>query len=176
MLPIAGRPILDYLLDWLREQGIGEVAINLHYRPDAIRQHVGDGSARGLRVTYSEEPRLLGSAGALRPLAEFLGAGGAPFAAVYGDTLTTAPLAPLFELHRDLGADLTMALIEHPTPSEAGVVELVDRRPWRGGEAGRVTRLVEKPRPEEVFSRIASAGICVVEPGAIALVPSEGAF
>src|SRR5437764_7241255 len=123
MLPIAGRPILDYLLLWLREHGVGEVAINLHYRPEAIRQHVGDGSTLGLRVIYSEEPRLLGSAGALRPLRAFLAGDGAPFVAVYGDTLTTLPLAPLLELHRGAGADLTMALLDHPTPREAGIVE-----------------------------------------------------
>src|SRR5262245_27374132 len=148
MLPVAGRPILEYLLLWLREQGVGEVAINLHYRGDAIRGHVGDGATLGLRVTYSEEPRLLGSAGAMRPLRDFLAGPGGPFVAVYGDTLTTMPLAPLLALHRDADAGLTMALLDHARPTEAGVVELVERRPWHGGERGRVVRLVEKPRPE----------------------------
>lgn len=170
MLEIGGRPILAYILTWLREQGIGEVAINLYYRPEAIVEQIGDGAALGLRVTYSREPSLLGSAGALRPLGAYLA--GAPFVAVYGDTLATLALAPLFELHARVRPAATMALVDHPRPTEAGIVQLDDREPWHGGLAGRVARLVEKPAPDRVFSRIANAGIVVIEPSAIGCVPA----
>lgn len=172
MLPVAGSPILFYLLTWLREQGIADVAINLHYQPAAIVDTFGDGAALGLRLIYSAEDALLGSAGALRPLAGFLGRGS--FVAVYGDTLTTLPLTPLIELHDEVRPAVTMAVMEHPRPTEAGIVELVDRRPWHRGEAGRVIRLVEKPRPEQLFSTIANAGIFVFAPEVLNLVPPQG--
>jgi hypothetical protein len=66
MLPIAGRPLLEHLVALLAAHGIREIAINLHYHPEAIVDHLGDGSRFGVRITYSHEPRLLGSAGAAR--------------------------------------------------------------------------------------------------------------
>lgn len=171
MLPVGDAPVLDYILRWLAEQGVREVGINLHYRPEAIVRYVGRGERFGLRVAYSHERLLLGSAGALPGLLRQLGSSDAPIVAVYGDTLTTMPLGPLVELHRERDAALTMALIDHPNPTEAGVVDLVDRAKWHEGLAGRVARLVEKPAPDQVFSRIASAGVCVLDPSAVGFVP-----
>ncbi|TAK21287.1 MAG: NDP-sugar synthase [Chloroflexota bacterium] len=169
MLPVAGRPILAYLLEWLAEQGVQTVAINLHHRPDALTREIGDGAAFGLRVAYTREPSLLGSAGALRPMASILTE---TFVAIYGDTLTTLPLEPLTRLHSESGALFTMALIDHPRPTEAGIVALEDTKPWHGGLAGRVMRILEKPRPDEIFSTIANAGIFIIDPAAIELVPA----
>jgi NDP-sugar pyrophosphorylase family protein len=171
MLPVAGTPILGYLLSWLRNQGVSEVGINLHYRPEAITGYVGDGSAFGLRVRYSLEPKLLGSAGALVPLRSFL-QGDEPVVAVYGDTLTILPLAPLAKWHRRSGSALTMAVMEHPRPTEAGIVELRSGIPWYGGVAGEVTRILEKPEPHQVFSSIASAGVFVFQPSVVASLPT----
>jgi NDP-sugar pyrophosphorylase family protein len=176
LLDVAGRPILEYILEWLRAQGIREVAINLHYRADAVVQALGDGARLGLRIVYSHEPELLGSAGALRQLAPFLAPAGSqrPFAAVYGDVLTTLPLAPLLALHERVEPTMTMAVMDHPRPTEAGIVEFVGRETWHGGEAGRVTRIVEKPTPEQVFSTLANAGVFVFSPSVVDLVPASG--
>lgn len=175
MVPVAGRPILDYILEWLRDQGVEQVGINLHYMPDAITSHLGS-TRYGLSFRYSAERVLLGSAGALRPLRNFLAAGSDPtFAAVYGDTLSTLPLGPLATWHRESGAALTMAVMDHPKPTEAGIVELVGTRPWSGGLAGQVTRIKEKPAPEEVFSTVANAGVFVMDAEVIEHVPESGA-
>jgi NDP-sugar pyrophosphorylase family protein len=176
LLDVAGRPVLEYILEWLREQGLREVGINLHHRADAVVQALGDGARLGLRVTYSREPELLGSAGALRPLAPFLAPNGSerPFVAVYGDVLTTLPLAPLLKLHERERPAMTMAVMNHPRPTEAGIVEFVAAESWRGGEAGRVTRIVEKPAPDQVFSTIANAGVFVFSPRVLDFVPPSG--
>jgi NDP-sugar pyrophosphorylase family protein len=176
LLTVAGRSILEYILGWLREQGVREVAINLHYRADAVVRALGDGARLGLRIAYSHEPELLGSAGALRPLAPFLVPAGSerPFVAVYGDVLTTLPLAPLLALHERVQPTMTMAVMDHPRPTEAGIVEFVGGEDWHGGEAGRVTRIVEKPTPEQVFSTIANAGVFVFSPSVLDLVPASG--
>jgi len=160
MVPVAGRPVLRYLLEWLRAYGIQEVAINLHYRPEAIRGALGDGAALGVRLTYSYEARLLGSAGALGPLASFLDC---PFVVVYGDVLTTLDLAALAAAHRRGGAPLTLALYEADNPTECGIVGTDPPALAPGGD-GRVVRFVEKPAPEEVFSTLANAGVYLAQP------------
>src|SRR5205085_1708392 len=71
MLPIAGRPILEHLVLLLRNHGVTEIAINLHYKSEVITNHFGDGSGLGVKITYSPESVLLGSAGAAKQLEPF---------------------------------------------------------------------------------------------------------
>src|SRR5215203_3419239 len=71
MLPLGGKPLLEHTLRWLRDAGITDVAVNLHHCPQAIPDHIGDGSQLGLSVRYSYEARLLGSAGAAKQLQSF---------------------------------------------------------------------------------------------------------
>ena len=85
MLEILGEPILGYNLAMLAAAGFGEVVINLHCLPDVVRAYAGDGGRWGLRVTYSEEPELRGTAGALIPVAERFAA--ETFAIVFGDNV-----------------------------------------------------------------------------------------
>jgi NDP-sugar pyrophosphorylase family protein len=77
MLPVGGRPLLEHIILLLKKHGIEEIAINLHYRPWAIVSHFGQGDRWGVRIRYSVEEQLLGSAGAARRLGWFLGE--APF-------------------------------------------------------------------------------------------------
>lgn len=163
-----GRPMLAHTLDWLARYGIRDVAINLHHCPDAITGAFGDGSDRGLNITYSLEERLLGTAGAARQLASTLRDG--PFVVVYGDVLTDLDLASLLAFHHeraiaDPGAAATLALYRVPNPTEVGLVGLDGN--------GRITRFLEKPRPEEVFTDLANAGILVVEPAVLDAIPED---
>src|SRR5436190_14584997 len=87
MVPVAGRPIIEYIVRWLAEQGAADLYINLHYRPEAIERFLGEGARFGVRIRYLREAKLLGSAGALRPLRPTLTRYRRPFVAVYGDTL-----------------------------------------------------------------------------------------
>lgn len=161
MLPLAGRPLLEHLVAYLRHHGICDIAINLHYLPQVITAHFGDGTRFGVRITYSHEERLLGSAGAARRLEPYFSH--QPFLVLYGDVLTDTPLEPLLAHHAAMRAALTMALYRVPDPWRAGIVEL--------DGAGRVVRFVEKPAPGEVFSDLANAGIYVVSPEVLDLVP-----
>ena len=107
MLPIGGRPLLEYLLKLLRSHGVKEVAINLHYCPEAVTSHFGDGSGLGMKIAYSHEKELLGTAGALRKMASFLDD---TFLVLCGDLLTDTDLTSLAEFHRWRGAVATTAL------------------------------------------------------------------
>lgn len=166
MLPVAGRPLLEHTVAWLRRYGVSEIAINLHYRPQAIVDHFGDGSALDVQITYSYEDPILGTAGAVHKVRDFLGS--ASFVVIYGDVLTDLDLRGLMAFHheqaaRDPGTGVTLGLYRVSNPTEVGLVGLDGN--------GRVTRFLEKPKPEEVFTDLANAGILVVEPHVIDAIP-----
>jgi mannose-1-phosphate guanylyltransferase/phosphomannomutase len=153
MLPLGGRPILEYLVDLLRSHGVHQIAINLHYKPEAIVDHFGDGSRFGVSITYSTEKRLLGSAGAAKQLDWFLDE---PFLVLYGDVLADVDLTELIDQHRAHRALGTLALYEVEDPTRCGVVKLDEQQ--------RITCFVEKPPPDAIPSNLANAGIYVLEP------------
>ena len=160
MVPVGGRPVLEHLVALLRLHGIREIAITLHYRPEAIIEYFGDGQKFGVEITYSHEEQLLGSAGAARALDTFLTE---TFVVLYGDVLTNIDLSALVARHRATGATGTIALYEVSEPSRCGIAEL--------DASGRMTRFVEKPAPGTVKGNLANSGILVLEPGVIREIP-----
>ena len=65
MVEVAGRPFIDWTIDWLVSQGITELVINLHHRPEVLSAHLGNGRTLGLSIQYSREEWLRGTAGAV---------------------------------------------------------------------------------------------------------------
>jgi NDP-sugar pyrophosphorylase family protein len=163
MLEVCGRPIIAYNLAMLAAAGFDEVVVNLHHLPAVVRDYVGDGSAWGLRVRYSEERELLGTAGALVPVADWLRSG--TFAIVFGDNLNELDLADLVRVHRARGALATVALWERADVTQSGVAEV--------DGAGRITRFIEKPRAGQTDSHWINAGAIVAEPALLDLVPRD---
>src|ERR1019366_1070199 len=86
MVPIVNRPVLEYTVENLRRHGITEMVFNLHSHPELIRRHFGDGTSRGVKIQYSHEPRLLGTAGGVKKVEAFLKQG--TFLVLSGDGLT----------------------------------------------------------------------------------------
>jgi NDP-sugar pyrophosphorylase family protein len=132
-VPVAGRTLVERVLEWLRREGVRDIVLNLHHRPDTITGVIGDGAHLGLRVRYSWEEPLLGSAGGPRhalPLINLINAD--TFLIVNGDTLCDFPLAPMIAAHRGSGADATMALVPNPAPDHYNSVLLDDRDRVRG--------------------------------------------
>ena len=118
-VPVAGRPLVLRILDWLAREGVADVVLNLHHRPETITRVVGYGTAAGVRVRYSWEPLLLGSAGGPRQAVPFLGP---RFFIVNGDTLTDVSLRKLVDDHRRTRAAVTLAVTAHPDPARYGGV------------------------------------------------------
>ncbi|NQT73018.1 MAG: nucleotidyltransferase family protein [Chloroflexi bacterium] len=162
LLPIGGRPLLEYILSWLRLQGITEVAINLHHKPEAVIAYFGAGESFGVKITYSVEDPVLGTAGALSKLRHYFTE---TFLVIYGDILTDLNISPLIKFHREKQAQMTIALHRVTDPCNSGVVELDNE--------SRIHRFVEKPFPEEVFTNLANAGIYILEPEVLNLIPSN---
>jgi len=162
MLPVAGRPLLEHTVEWLRRHGVSEIAVNLHYKPLSITGHFGDGSRFGVAITYSHEEQLLGTAGAVKRLEHFFHG---TFVVIYGDVLTDLDLTAMAAFHRDRGGAGSVALYRVDNPSARGLVET-------DGD-GRILRFVEKPRPEEVFTDLANAGVYILEPEILDHIPTE---
>jgi NDP-sugar pyrophosphorylase family protein len=113
-LPVAGQPLVVRILRWLRAAGVADVVLNLHHKPETLTHLVGDGQDFDLRVRYSWETPVLGSAGGPKRAAPILGA--SRFLVVNGDTLTTLDLALLLEDHQRSGALVTMAGVPNVEP------------------------------------------------------------
>ncbi len=162
LVPVAGRPLVSWTLALLRRAGCDAAALNLHHHGDAVRATLGERFS-GLPLVYSEEPELLGTGGALPPLAEFLGAAEAVLV-VNGDSLCRWPLAELLATHRRRRAAAT--LLVHRT---------VDPHRFGGGIAVEGRRVVafrpghlawETARCRRVF-----AGAAVLAPELLARLP-----
>ena len=109
-LPVAGQPLISRILRWLHGAGVRHAVLNLHHRPDSITSIVGDGSQYDLRVRYSWEPEVLGSAGGPARAIPLLESD--RFLIVNGDTLTDVDLGALFAQHIDTNALVTMAVVD----------------------------------------------------------------
>jgi len=121
-VPIAGVPIVRRIIAWLAREGVTDLVLNLHHLPETIAAVVGDGSDLGVRVRYSWEPVVLGSAGGPRHALPIIGS--PRFFIINGDTLTDLALAPLAGAHASTGAMVTMALVPNREPGRYGGVQM----------------------------------------------------
>jgi NDP-sugar pyrophosphorylase family protein len=133
-LPVAGQPLIARILHSLASQGVTDAVLNLSHLPETVAAEAGDGSQYGMRVRYSWEQPVLGSAGGPRHALPLIDA--PRFLIVNGDTLTDVPIRDVIDTHIASGAAVTMALVPHPAPgryggvrvSEAGVIEAFSPR------------------------------------------------
>jgi NDP-sugar pyrophosphorylase family protein len=162
MIEIGGQPILRHNLQMLARAGVREAVINLHYLPECIRDYFGRECA-GIALSYSYEPELLGTAGAARNCAAFLRDG--DFIVAYGDNLSTIDLGKLLALHRERDADVTLAVFHRDDVAASGIVGL--------DADDRVSRYLEKPREDEIFSHWVNAGYLVAKPSVLDAIPAD---
>ena len=161
LIPIAGKPLLEYVIRLLVRHGFDELVINLHYLPDKIETFCGSGEQWGARITYSREHQLLGTAGAVGKLRSHFRE---PFLVYYGDNLCNVDLGKLWSDHESCRSAATIGLLPMDDPTTRGIVQL--------GAGGAITKLVEKPTPEEVFDGyLVNAGIYAIEPELVDHIP-----
>ncbi len=164
MLPLAGKPILEHIVELLRSHGFCDLVILLYFQPDAIRGYFGDGSDFGVNITYTLPPEDYGTAGALRYARDRL-EWNDTFLVMSGDLLTDADLSALVRFHREKGAVATLGLTTVSDPLQFGIV-ITDSE-------GRVVKFLEKPGWGEVFSDSINAGIYVMEPEVFDHIPKR---
>ena len=166
MVPLAGRPVLEWLLLRLRADGIRDVYLTLQCLPEQIESYFGDGSALGMRLHCRRETVPLGTAGAVAACRDFTQ--GESFVVLSGDGVFDFSLRPLIEAHRDRRAAVTMALSPHAAPLSYGLA-VTDRE-------GRIRAFVEKPDWPRVVTDLVNTGIYVLSPSALDCVPEGEPF
>jgi NDP-sugar pyrophosphorylase family protein len=160
LAPVGGRPVIEHLLARLAGEGIVSAVVNVHWMADLIVARLGDGDALGVKLAWSHEEQLLGTAGAIRGARGLLGEG--DVMVLSGDGLHDVALREVAQRHRESGAAATITVRRLARPETCALVAL--------DEAGMVTRFVEKPPPQEVFTDLASIGIYCFSPAARQLV------
>lgn len=164
LLPVGSeKPLIGHVLSWLKNNGITEVAINLHHMGDNIKEFLGDGSRFGVKVFYSPEETLLGTAGGVKRMAHFFSG---TFVVIYGDILTDFNLRDMVQFHRKKKAMITLAIVEVPNPWDVGVVEM--------NECGKILSFVEKPPRGSQVGNLGSGGIYVLEQDTLSYIPNKG--
>ncbi len=163
LLPVGGVPLIERTLLWLKSHGISEVAINLHHLGERIKDFLGDGSRFGVKIAYSPEETLLGTAGGVKRMEHFFDD---TFVVVYGDIITDFNLSAMTSFHGQKKAIATLVLHRVPNPWEVGVVEI--------NENGKLLSFVEKPSRGSEPGNLSSGGVYILEKEALDYVPSEG--
>ena len=151
--PVLNIPIVSRIAELLADHGFSEVVTNLSYLPEQIREVLGDGSEFDLRITYSEEPEPLGTAGGVGKVRDFLSETDS-FLIISGDALTEIDLSAMREAHEsnvEAGAIATLATKRVDDTTQFGVAITDDD--------GRIQGFQEKPEPAEALSDLANCGI-----------------
>ncbi len=153
MVPIAGKPVMEHILNLLKRHGITEVVVTVQYLASNIEDYFGNGSQFGMRITYSREDVPLGTAGSVKNAEERLTE---PFIVISGDALTDYNLTDIIQYHNEKKSMATLLLAHVPNPLEYGVIIT--------NEDGHISQFLEKPSWGEVFSDTINTGIYVLDP------------
>jgi mannose-1-phosphate guanylyltransferase len=159
VVPLVDRPFIAFMLDWLRGHGVDDVVMSCGHMADGVRSVLGDGESVGVRLRYLEEPRPLGTGGALKFAEDLLDD---RFLMLNGDVLTDIDVSAQLAAHSASGARATLALYPVEDPSAYGLVRLA-------GD-GSVTEFVEKPAPDQIDTNNISAGVYVLEKSVLSLL------
>ena len=179
MIPLLGKPVMEYIVEHLARQGVREIMVNTSHLAHRIEQYFGDGRRFGVHIGYSFEghieygqlvPEPVGSAGALRKINDLGGFIDETTAVLCGDAVVDVDLQAAAARHRAQGA-LATVITKQVAPQEVGSYGIVVER----GD-GRVASFQEKPAPRDALSRMASTGIYLVEPGVLAHIPADRPF
>ena len=166
-IPILGKPLVGYVAEYLAHFGCDEIAVNLHHRPESVRQALGDGSSFGVKLHYVDEPELLGTSGAIQNARALLD--GETFVVVNGKNITDIDLNAAFATHRRTGAIATLVLLPNVACEKFSVVKTDD---------GFLQGFGGMPVPEEFSAGkppLMFTGIQILEPEIFDYIP-HGVF
>jgi len=165
LMPLNGISILEHTLLWLQNNNITDIAINLYHLRDQVKGFIGDGSKFGVNVFFSEEDSLLGTAGGVKKVEDYLGD---TFLVVYGDVLTDIKIQPLVDFHTKNSAMATLLLCPLHHREDVGVVSI--------NKQGFITTFSEKPEHIENNSMFMSGGIYILNKEILRFIPKNTFF
>ncbi|MDA8715827.1 NDP-sugar synthase [Candidatus Poseidoniales archaeon] len=171
MVEVLGRPVIDFVKDSMIQGGVDSLIVTTGYRGEMLAAHVEEWNTESTSGRINQEHTPMGTAGSVRLLMNeirdtvIIGS---------GDSVASFDVASLLKAHKDSGAKATMALWEVEDPSPFGIVGLSSSNDGEvDGELreGYIRKFKEKPTPEEAFSNVINAGLYILEPEVMALVP-----
>ena len=163
VVPLANRPHLELMIEWLRSHGVDEVILSCGFLAEGVRRVLGDGRHLGVAFRYVEEPAPLGTGGALRFAGELLAE---QFLMLNGDILSDIDLTAQLAQHEQTGASATIALVAVDDPSAYGLV--------RRKADHSVSEFLEKPSPDEIDTNLINAGAYILERSVVEEMPPAG--
>jgi len=167
LVPVAGRPMIEYPLRLLRYYGISEIIVNLHHLGEQIENYLGDGSRFGVHITYSKEAELLDTGGGLLKAKPFLQDG--TFIVINTDVLIDLRLSGLIAFHYKSQAAATLALRPDELADQYGSIEI--------DSDGRIFRFLEAQRPgppRALGTKLMFTGVQILEPRVFDYMNTKG--
>jgi len=158
MVKIKGKPCLQYNIELLKKYGITDIAINTHYLPKKIIEYFGDGKKFGVKINYSYEHDLLGTAGALNHFFNFFN--DEDFIVIYGDVIHNTNLKELINFHK-INKGIGTLTLDTRSQEGRGAVIL---------KGSIIKGFVEKPE-KEIPEALVNSGIYVLSPKILKYIP-----
>ena len=156
MLPIGNKPLLELIINQLRDAGVREINVTTHYKSESISKHFRDGRDFGVDIRYLHEKEPMGTAGAL----SLLDKSDDTLLVINGDILTRIDFRAMLDFHREHDADMTVGVRSHEIRIPYGVIE---------SDGVVITGIAEKP----VVQRFISAGIYMLDPDVLGHIPPD---
>ena len=160
LVPIAGKPCIGYILDSFYEAGIKDAIITAGYKFDALINGVLKFKHEDQNILFSVEREPAGTAGGVKLVSKFIDD---TFLVGSGDTLIDFNIGKILDFHKKKGSKLTLVLTRADDPSQFGIVDI---------DGSRVVRFLEKPTKEEAFSNLINAGLYIMEPEVLDMIPN----
>lgn len=173
LFPVAGKPMIYWTLDLLQKYGVDHVVLAVNYLADQLRATVGD-RYRKIKISYSLEDKPLGTGGPIKLASRQLQPK-STFIAMNGDIITDINMKQMLRYHKKSKAKVTDALHEVRDPSRFGVVQLEAEKPLQTfieKPINKILRFIEKPIAKEAPSCLINAGIYLIEPETLSMIPS----
>ncbi len=166
LVPIAGRPLLDYWIEQIAQADVSEALINTHHLAAQVREYIEQVNDRsGLRLIESYEPQLLGSAGTIAANPDFAD-GADDIIIIYADNFSDVNVSEMLAFHRQHDDPVTMLLFHAPNPPACGIAEL--------DAQNRIIRFEEKPK--QPVGDLANAGVYVFDAEAYRQIAAMNVF
>jgi mannose-1-phosphate guanylyltransferase/phosphomannomutase len=159
MMKVNGKPVLQYNIEMLRDHGISDIIISIGNGGDVIKDTFGDGSDYDVTLEYVREDDQLGTAGPLNLADELVDE---TFVMLNGDEIKDINLEDMFEFHKEHDGFATIALTTVSDPSEYGVAVM---------NGGKIVSFIEKPSGQDVQSNLINAGLYIMDPDILDLIP-----
>ncbi|MBI2449532.1 nucleotidyltransferase family protein [Candidatus Pacearchaeota archaeon] len=161
LLPILGKPILEYCIENLKKHGLTDIILSVGYKSERIKEYFGDGSRFRVKILYNIESQPLGTGGAVKEIVNKLGIKD-NFLLLWGDNIADYDISRMLTEHHKTNAEITMSLTPREDVENFGVIEL---------EGNRIIKFVEKPKREEATSNLINAGAFIIAPKALDILP-----